>query len=116
MRSRCPHCEQRCPGYDRPNRPRQWRHLDMGGMRCFVQASVSRIRCPEHGVVTEMVPWARPAANMTRAFDDNVAWLAAHSPATSVCEYARVAWRSVTRIVTRVVDDAVGRTDRLQGL
>ena len=116
VRSRCPHCEQRCPGYDRPNRPRQWRHLDMGGTRCFVQASVSRIRCPEHGVVTEMVPWARPAANMTRAFDDNVAWLAAHSPATSVCEYARVAWRSVTRIVTRVVGDAVGRTDRLQGL
>lgn len=66
--------------------------------------------------MTEMVPWARPAANMTRAFDDNVAWLAAHSPATSVCEYARVAWRSVTRIVTRVVGDAVGRTDRLQGL
>ncbi|RYE39128.1 MAG: transposase family protein, partial [Hyphomicrobiales bacterium] len=46
VRSRCPHCEQRCPGYDRPNRPRQWRHLDMGGMRCFVRASVSRIRCP----------------------------------------------------------------------
>ena len=106
---------QRSPGYDRPNRPRQWRHLDMGGMRCFVQASVSRIRCPEHGVVTEMVPWARPAANMTRAFEDNVAWLAAHSPATSVCEYARVAWRSVTRIVP-FVGDCVGSTDRLQGL
>lgn len=53
---------------------------------------------------------------MTRAFDDTVAWLTAHSPMSAVQQYMRVSWRSVARVVERVVDDHVGHTDRLNGL
>ncbi|UPW16331.1 ISL3 family transposase [Gordonia amicalis] len=114
--SRCPHCRRRRPGYDRGTQPRRWRHLDLGGTRCYLQGYVHRVDCAHHGVVTEHVPWARPAAKMTRAFDDTVAWLAAHSPASAVCEYMRVSWRTVQRIIARVVADHTGRTDRLNGL
>ncbi|WLP88743.1 ISL3 family transposase [Gordonia sp. NB41Y] len=115
-RSRCPRCHKRCPGYDQSNQPRRWRHLDLGGWRCYLQASVRRVRCPEHGVLTEEVPWARPGAKVTRAFDDTAAWLTAHCPATAVCEYLRVSWRTVTRSVERVVTDYVGTIDRLDNL
>lgn len=115
-RSRCPHCSRLCGGYDRADRVRRWRHLDIGGTRCFVESRVSRVRCPKHGVVTEKVPWARPGANLTRAFDDLVAWLCAHSPASAVCDMLRVSWRTVRRVVQRVVADATGELDRLNGL
>ena len=53
---------------------------------------------------------------MTRAFDDTVAWMCAHAPMTAVSAYLRVSWRTVSRIVERVVDDHVGLTKRLNGL
>jgi Transposase and inactivated derivatives len=114
--SRCSQCRQRCPGYDRATRARRWRHLDLGRTRCYLQGYVARVNCAEHGIATEHIPWARPAAKMTRAFDDTVAWLAAHGPASAVCEYVRVSWRTVQRIITRVVADHTGNTDRLDGL
>lgn len=114
--SRCPHCRRRRPGYDRPHHPRRWRHLDLGGMRCYLQGHIGRVDCSLHGVVTEHVPWARPAAKMTRRFDDTVAWLAAHSPSSAVCEYMRVSWRTVQRIIARVVADHTGQADRMDGL
>lgn len=114
--SRCPKCDKRCAGYDRPAQMRRWRHLDLGTFKCFLEASVRRIECLEHGVLTESVPWARPAAKMTRAFDDTVAWLVAHSPASAVCDFMRVSWRTVQRVVERVIADATGEIDRLNGL
>ncbi|WP_212743647.1 helix-turn-helix domain-containing protein [Gordonia sp. ALPHA1B1] len=107
-RSRCPQCKKRCPGYDQPPAPRRWRHLDMGGWRCFLELPAKRVECPRHGMKTELVPWARPEAKMTRAFDDTAAWLCAHAPMTAVSAYLRVSWRTVSRIVERVVDDHVG--------
>jgi transposase len=34
-----------------------------------------RLRCPEHGVVTEAVDFARPGSRFTRDFEDLVVWL-----------------------------------------
>ncbi|OZC30422.1 ISL3 family transposase [Gordonia polyisoprenivorans] len=113
---RCPHCQKRCGRYDQRGANRRWRHLDLGGWRCFVEMVCVRVSCPSHGVVTESVPWARAGARMTRAFDDQVAWLVAHSPMSSVQEMMRVSWATVSRIVDRVVADHLGRTDRLNGL
>lgn len=45
-------------------------------MRCYVEHAPERVECPEHGVRTESVPWARCAASrFTSAFEDEVAWL-----------------------------------------
>ncbi|HZP95529.1 MAG TPA: transposase family protein [Candidatus Limnocylindria bacterium] len=41
--------------YDR--RPeRRWRHLDLGGRRCWLRMPLRRLVCPDHGVVTEAMP------------------------------------------------------------
>lgn len=114
--SRCSRCDRRCPGYDAGSGRRRWRCLDLGTVRAYLEADAPRVACPEHGVVVAAVPWARPGARFTHAFEDSVAWLASHMAFTVVTALMRITWRSVAGIVTRVVADLAGRTDRLQGL
>jgi len=51
------------------------------------------------------VPWARPGAKHTWAFEDTCAWLAAHTALSVLTVLLRIAWRTVAAIVTRVVAD-----------
>lgn len=115
-RSRCSRCGRRCGGYDRGEGRRRWRTLDVGAVQAYLEADAPRVRCPDHGVVVAAVPWARGGARFTRSFEDQCAWLAAHAPASVVAELLRVSWRTVTAIVTRVVADARGSRDLLDGL
>jgi transposase len=66
--------------------------------------------------VVASVPWARHDAGHTRAFDDQVAWLAVTCSKTAVTELMRIAWRTVGAIITRVSDDIDARVDRFAGL
>ena len=113
---RCGKCRKRCPREDRGEGRRRWRHLDLGVVRCVIEAEAPRVRCPEHGVVVAWVPWARHAARHTLAFDDTVAWLAVRTAKTAVCALLRISWRVVGRIVTRVSSDAQAKVDRFAGL
>lgn len=115
--ARCSRCRRVCPGYDGGSgRPRRWRGLDMGELRTFIEADVARVKCPDHQVVAAYVPWACPGSRFTSAFEDTVAWLAAHTPASAVAGLLRTTWRTVSAIVTRVVARAAGRVDLLDGL
>ena len=49
-----------------------WRHLDLGVWRLEIHARLRRLRCPEHGVHVEGVPFARDGARFTRDFEDLV--------------------------------------------
>jgi transposase len=113
---RCGRCGRRCSRYDRGEGRRRWRALDLGTLRCLVEADAPRVRCPAHGPTVIAVPWARHGAGHTRAFDDQVAWLAVHTSKTAVCELMRVAWRTVGSIVERVVAEARGAHDPFDGL
>lgn len=113
---RCSRCHAACPGYDQGGGLRRWRHTDMGQTRCYLQARAPRVRCAEHGVVVAAVPWARPGAKHTHAFEDTCAWLAAHTAFTVLTGLLRVAWRTVADIVARVVTDRTDGVDRLAGL
>jgi transposase len=115
-RSRCSRCERRCRGYDAGDGRRRWRALDLGTVKTYLEADAPRVSCPQHGVVVAAVPWARPGARATYAFEDTCAWLAAHAAFTMVAALLRVSWRTVAAIVTRVVADLAGRTDQLAGL
>lgn len=115
-RSRCSRCDRRCPGYDAGDGRRRWRSLDLGTTRTFLEAEAPRVSCPQHGVVVAGVPWARPGARCTRAFEDTCAWLAAHAAFTVLAALLRISWRTVAAIVTRVVADLAGARDQLDGL
>ena len=115
--SRCAVCGRRCPGFDRGQGRRRWRTFNVGVVSCYLEADAPRVRCGEHGVRVAAVPWARPDAGHTRGFDEQVAWLVRHMSKLAVCRLLRVSWRTVGRIVARVVADldAAGG-DRLDGL
>lgn len=59
-----------------------------------------RLACPDHGVVTEAVPFA-PRGGYSYAFEDAVAWLAQHADQTTLTRLLRISWRSVGRIIER---------------
>lgn len=99
--------------YDRSRR--RWRHLDVSGRRLWLRGEIRRLVCPNCGVRTETVPWARPGARQTRQFEDLVAWLAQRSDKTTVSRLLRCAWETVDRIVERVVDEHLA-DDRFNGL
>ena len=101
---RCPVCGRACGFYDMASRgaPRLWRAMDLARSACYLEYAPCRVRCPEHGVRTEAVPWARHGARFTRDFEDWVAWLAVRCTASAVSELARVEWHGVGGVCRRV--------------
>lgn len=99
---RCPRCEfSTRAGYD--SHRATWRHVALGKWRVLIRATVSRLVCPVHGVLTEAVPWAAPGSQFTLDFEDMVAWLCREMNKTAVTRLMRIAWPTVGGIVERVV-------------
>jgi transposase len=74
-----------------------------------------RLRCPDHGVITEGVPFARHKARFTRVFEDLVVWLCTRADRSTVALFARVTWRAVGSMCERVAEDLRSEDD-LAGL
>jgi transposase len=115
-RDRCGVCGHRAPGFDLGEGRRRWRTLDLGTTIAYLEADAPRVRCPEHGVVVCAVPWARHGSRFTRAFEQQVAWLAVNTSGSAVAELMRIAWRSVGAICERVAAEAGRNADLLAGL
>ena len=115
-RDRCGVCRQRSPGFDLGEGRRRWRALDLGTTFAFVEADAPRVTCRRHGVVVCAVPWARHSSRFTRAFEDQVCWLAVHCSKTAVAELMRIGWRTVGGICERVAGEAGREVDLLAGL
>ncbi|WP_407689792.1 ISL3 family transposase [Mycobacterium sp. HUMS_1102779] len=113
---RCGRCGSKAPWYDRGEGPRRWRGLDLGTVQVLLEADAPRVNCPTHGPTVVAVPWARHRAGHTLAFDDTVAWLVVACSKTAVCEFMRIAWRTVGAIVARVWADTEKTADRFANL
>lgn len=100
-RLRCPCGLLTSTSYDR--RRRRWRHLDLGTQRLWLVYEIHRIDCPDCGVTTEQVPWARPAARHTYDFENTLLWLAKRTDRTTVASLLRCSWRTATDIINRTV-------------
>jgi transposase len=112
----CPHCEFRTRHrYDTREVDSSWWHLDLCGRVCRVRVWRRRLRCPEHGVVAEGVPFARPGAGFTRDFERMVVWLVAKADKKMICRFMRIGWRTVGVIAQRVSKDELDPR-RLSGL
>lgn len=110
----CPKCSYSTrAGYD--SHVGSWRHIALGTWRVLIRATVVRLACPAHGVLTEAVPWATPGSGFTLDFEDLVAWLAREMNKTAVTHLAHIAWVTVGSIIERVVGRKLDkeRLDRL---
>jgi transposase len=115
-RDRCGVCRRRSPGFDLGEGRRRWRALDLGTTFAYVEAEAPGVVCRRHGVVVCAVPWARQKSRFTRAFEDQVAWLAVNCSRSAVAELMRIAWRTVGGICERVAGEAERELDLLAGL
>lgn len=64
----CPKCGQYANLYDR-REPRMWRHLDSCQFQTFLVASLPRVSCKEHGILTPSVFWCEPNSRYTALFE-----------------------------------------------
>jgi transposase len=70
----CPECQRPgCKVHD--TEERAWRHLDFFQHKTFLHARRPRIKCPEHGVKTAALPWARPGSGFTLLMESYIVLL-----------------------------------------
>ncbi len=101
----CPECEFETKArYDRRPVESTWRHLDLGIWRLEVRSQLRRLSCPDHGVRTEGVPFARAGSRHTADLEDLVGFLATQMDKTAICRLVRVDWDTVGRMITRVME------------
>ena len=64
----CPECQRPANVYDRGEK-RTWRHLDSCQFKTYLLASLPRVSCPKHGVLTSKVFWAEANSRFTQMFE-----------------------------------------------
>ena len=57
IRGRCSRCRQPAPGYDRLPQ-RRWLFVPRWGIPTHFCYAPRRVKCAEHGVVIEHIPWS----------------------------------------------------------
>ena len=118
IRQTCPVCGEKCPLYDhKAAADVAWRANSLNGVPVYIFYQPARIECPQHGVLTEYIPWADGRSHFTRGFNDETAFLALTSPKTVVSQFMGINWRTVGNCIKA----AHGRiepnvSDRLHGL
>ncbi len=100
---RCPNCGKVMGGNIQTHK-RVWGHLNIMKGRTLLVYDIREGCCPVHGRRIESVPWAEGAANHTKEFDRQVVSLAQVADRTAVARMFGVCWRTVGRMVKRVVD------------
>lgn len=116
--NRCPKCGKRCSGYDTKRTDRSWwRAPNLNGIPVYLGYRPRRIECPEHGVLTEDIPWADGNSRFTVEFNNEIAWLVTKLPKTDIAEYMIIDWKTVGNCVkaahARLEPDV---SDRMRGL
>jgi transposase len=112
----CGKCGERAPGYDQGEGVRSWRHVDLGFARCVLVGPAPRVECGACGVTVCRLPWARHDSAFTRDFEDVVVHDAVTSNKQAACERHETSWRAVNGMCERVLAEALGRVDLLDGL
>ena len=101
LQSKCPKCGRKCCGYDTkyPDVETTWRAPSLNGVPVLIRYTPHRIECPEHGVLTENIPWADGNSHFTESFTNEVAWLAMHMNKTAVTTLMDINWRTVGKCI-----------------
>jgi transposase len=99
----CPVCGKRHTVYDRQQQ-RLFEYLPIWSLKAFFRYAPRRVKCPDHGIKVETLPWAYGKERTTISYQ---VFLARWAKRLSWQETARVfetSWDSVFRAVKFVVD------------
>jgi transposase len=111
----CPGCGKETPVYDAEEHT--WRHMNFFQYKAYLHARQPRTNCPDCGVLTVNVPWARPKSDFTLLFEALTLTLAHQMPVLAIAklmgEHDTRLWRILKAHVdkTRAEADFSGVTD-----
>ena len=112
---KCPECGQTCPGYD-SGETRRWRHLDSMQFMTYLEAALPRCQCPEHGVRSTEVPWAKQRDRFTLLFSAfAIQVLLSCRNIRQATRLLRLDWKAAHRIMESAVEHGLTERD-LSGL
>jgi len=100
---RCSKCQHRCPGYDRLVE-RRWQFVPLWGIPVWFLYAPRRVKCKEHGVVVEHIPWSEGKRPLTTAMMGFLARWARRLSWRETAQVFQVSWESVYRSVEWFVD------------
>jgi len=113
--AQCPECGRACTIHDSAPE-RTWRHLDTMQFKTLIRARTPRSDCPEHGVKTMKVPWAKPQGRFTLLFERfAIEVLRAAASVSQACELLGIHWESAHEIMRGAVERGLERR-QLEGL
>jgi len=99
----CPECGQRCVGYDRQP-VRLFEYLPIWSFKVYFRYAPRRVRCPEHGVKVESLPWGYGKEQMTFSYQVFLARWAKRLSWKETADVFETSWDTVFRAVKFVVD------------
>lgn len=102
-RWRCPVCGRKCNVHDYVVDESFWRSMDFGPVPVRIGAKVPRVCCPEHGVLTAAVPWAKAGSRFTTDFAFAAAWMVKGGLSRKrVSQWLQIDWKTVGRLIKLV--------------
>lgn len=103
--NQCPQCRRKCSVYDHQDKQEvRWRANSLNGVPVYILCQPARISCPEHGVLTEYLPWADGCSRFTADFSNEAAFMALTCAKTVVAQYLGINWRTVGKCVKAAHD------------
>jgi len=106
----CPACGKMCKAHD--FQEKTWRHLNFSQHHCYIPAKVPRTRCPEHGVKTVKIPWARKGSKFTLLFEQAALMLMRQMPISPpAAKLMGITYKSLWRIIVHHVERAMSGLD-----
>ncbi|OQX00603.1 MAG: hypothetical protein BWK80_61540 [Desulfobacteraceae bacterium IS3] len=108
---KCGQCGQDAPGYDRAKDHRRFDFPPIFGIRVVLLYRVRRVECDEHGVVTEMMPWACGKRQMSLAYMQFLSAWAKRMSWKAVADAFGTSWNSVRASVGWAVEWGLAHRD-----
>ena len=111
----CSKCHRPASVYDHSPKTRDFRFVPLWGYPVFLRYRMRRVKCPEHGVVVEAVPWASGKSSLTKGMELFLARWARRLSWQEVARCFEVSWAQVFASVRRVVEFGLKHRD-LEGV
>jgi transposase len=105
----CSECQKPLTAYD--TRMREWRHLDFFQFETHIYAPLPRTQCPECGVKTVAVPWARPESAFTQLFEAWAIELSQQMTIKAASNRLRITDDRLWRLLRKAVMEALSKLD-----
>jgi transposase len=102
-RGRCSQCRRACPGYDRLDE-RRWQFVPLWGIPVWFVYAPRRVKCPQHGVVVEHIPWSDGKRPLTTAMMGFLASWARRLSWRETAQTFQTSWEAVYRSVQWCVE------------